>query len=211
MTYELYYAPGTASLVVHWLLIELDVPHTLKPLDLARGEHKSPEYLRLNPAGVVPTLLIDGVPHTEAAALALALADRHPAAGLAPAVDSAERVDYYQWAFYCANTLQPAFRNWFYPAEAAGAGQEEAVKEQARQRIEAAFARIDAHLASGGPYLLGATPRAVDFLLTMLMRWSRGMPRPATEWPAISAYVGRMRGRATFRTLYAREGLTDWA
>ena len=211
MMYELYYAPGTASLVVHWMLIELDVPHTLHKLDLAQGEHKRAEYLKLNPAGVVPTLVIDGVAHTEAAALVLALADRFPEAGFAPQPSSAERVDYYQWAFYCANTLQPAFRNWFYPAEAAGSGNEAAVKEEARLKIEAAFARIDAHLAAGGPYLLGAAPRAVDFLLTMLMRWSRGMPRPATEWPAIGAYVGRMRARATFRTLYEREGLTDWA
>lgn len=211
MSYELYYAPGTASLAVHWLLIELDVPHTLKALDLARGEHKSPEYLKLNPAGVVPTLTIDGVPHTESAALVLALADRHPAAGLAPAPGSAARVAYYQWAFFGANTLQPAFRHWFYPAEAAGAANEEAARGEARRRIEEGFARIDRHLGAGGPYLLGAEPQAVDFFLTMLMRWSRGMPKPATEWPAVAAYVARMRARPSFRTLYAREGLTEWA
>ena len=58
----LYHAPSTACLVVHWLLIELDVPHKLHPVDLATGQHKSPEYLTLYPAGVVPTLVIDGEP-----------------------------------------------------------------------------------------------------------------------------------------------------
>lgn len=133
--YQLYYAPGTASLAVHWLLIELGVPHSLVAVDLENNEHKSPRYLALNPAGVVPTLVIDGVPHSEAAALVLTLADRHPQAGLAPAPGSAARAAYYQWAFYGANTLQPAFRNWFYPTEAAGAAHAEAVKAQARDRI----------------------------------------------------------------------------
>lgn len=208
--YRLYYAPGTASLAVHWLLIELGVPHELKLVDLARGEHKSPDYLKLNPAGVVPALVIDGVAHGECAALLLALADRHLGAGFAPPVASAERIAYYEWAFFCANTLQPAFRHWFYADEAAGAANASSAQAHARARIEAAFARIDGVLARGGPYLLGAQVRAVDFLLTMLMRWSREMPRPATEWPAIAAYVARMRARPSFATLNEREGLTDW-
>lgn len=37
MANTLYYAPSTASLVVHWLLIELDLPHTLHALDSARA------------------------------------------------------------------------------------------------------------------------------------------------------------------------------
>ena len=208
--YTLYYAPATASFAVHWMLIELGAEHELRRLDLEAREHKSPQYLALNPAGVVPTLLIDGQPHTECAALLLTLADRHPAAGLAPQLGSAERIDYYQWAFYCANTLQPAFRAWFYPDEPAGAAAAAATQEQARRRLEAEFARIDAVLAAGGPYLLGPQLRAVDLLLTMLMRWSRNMPVPATQWPAIAAYVARMRALPSFRTLNAREGLTDW-
>jgi glutathione S-transferase len=43
------------------------------------------------------------------------------------------------------------------------------------------------------------------------MRWSRNMPKPATTWPTLDAYVRRMKSRPTFRTLYEREGLTEWA
>jgi glutathione S-transferase len=53
--YELYYSPGTASFAVHWLLIEMNLPHTLKVVDFETRAQKSPEYLRLNPDGVVPT------------------------------------------------------------------------------------------------------------------------------------------------------------
>jgi glutathione S-transferase len=74
---ELYYAPSTASLVVHWLLIELGLPHELRRLDLDAREQKAPEYLRLNPAGVVPTLVIDGQPICEAVAITQHLADTY--------------------------------------------------------------------------------------------------------------------------------------
>jgi len=43
------------------------------------------------------------------------------------------------------------------------------------------------------------------------VRWWRNMPKPATEWPAIAAYVKRMKARPSFKTLYEREGLTEWA
>ena len=209
--YTLYYSPGAASLVVHWLLIEIGARHELRKLDLQAGEHKRPEYLSVNPGGVVPTLLVHGEPLSESAALVLHLADAHPSFGLAPELGSVERRRYYQWVLYLANTLQPAFRTWFYPAEAAGEDNADAAKELARQRIEACWDRIEAHLAKRGPYLLGASASAADFHLTMLMRWSRNMPRPATQWPQLDALAQRMKARPSFRTLYEREGLTEWA
>ena len=207
----LYHSPGTASMVVHWLLIELGMPHELRTLDLEAREHKSPAYLKLNPAGVVPTLVIEGRALCEAAAIALHLADLHPEAGFAPPVGSPERGAYYQWMFFMANTLQPSYRAWFYPDEPAGADHAEPAKDKARQRIEAAWERVAEHLGGGGPYLLGAQLSAADFMLTMLMRWSRNMPRPAHGLPVLEAYAQRMKARPSFRELYAREGLTEWA
>ena len=210
MSAILYYSPSTAALVVHWLLIELDIPHELRLLDFERREQKSAGYLAINPAGVVPALVLDGQVLTEAAAIVMQLADRHPAAGLAPAPGSAARGDYYRWMFWCANTLQPAYRAWFYPAEPAGEGNEQAVRMQARAVIEAAWERLSGHLEQHGPYLLGTQPSAADFLLTMLMRWSRNMPRPSDDWPVLRAYARRMKDRPAFQETYRREGLTDW-
>ena len=104
--YTLYYSPGAASLVVHWLLIEIGAKHELRKLDLAAGEHKRADYLALNPNGVVPTLLVHGEPLSEAAALVLHLADVHPSFGLAPEPGSIERGRYYQWILHLANTYE---------------------------------------------------------------------------------------------------------
>jgi glutathione S-transferase len=206
----LYYSPSTASLVVHWLLIELGVPHRLHKLDFDKGEQKSPAYLAVNPAGVVPAIELDGQIVTEAAAIVLQLADRHPEAGLAPPVGSPERAQYYRWMFFMANTLQPAYRAWFYPTEPAGEANVEAVKAAAREKIEGAWQRVADHLQAHGPYLLGAQRSAADFFLTMLMRWSRNMPRPAHTWPALQAHAQAMKALPSFKETYAREGLTDW-
>ena len=208
---RLYYAPGAASMLVHWLLIELDAPHELVLVDTAARQQKSAEYLALNPNGVVPTLVLDGTPRYEAAALAMLLAERHPQAGLAPGAGDAPRADYLQWMFNLANMVQPLFRQWWYPHEPAGEAQADTVREHCAARIEAQWDRIDAHLAANGPFLLGPRLSVADFYLVMLMRWSRNMPRPATEWPHLLALAQRLKTRPSFATLYAREGLEEWA
>jgi glutathione S-transferase len=209
--YTLYWSPGTASLCVHWMLIELGEPHERVLVDIEAGEHRKPEYLKLNAGGVVPTLLIDGKPLGESAALCMTLAERHPQAGFAVPVGHEQRAAYISWLFFLSNTLQTAYHNWFYPDQPAGQAAVESVKASAGRRIESCLERIDRQIAESGAYLLGDRVTAADFVTTMLMRWARNMPKPATEWPAIAGYVKRMKSRPSFKTLYEREGLTEWA
>jgi glutathione S-transferase len=208
----LYHAPATAAMVVHWLLIDLELPHQLHALDFDKREQKSPEYLKLNPAGVVPTLVIGEQVIREAAAIAMHIGDLHPERDLCPAPGTPARARYYQWMFFLANTLQPAYRAWFYPTEPAGEANVEATRAQARTHIEEAWSQVAAHLeATGGPYMLGEKLSVVDFMTTMLMRWSRNMPKPVDRWPALHAHAQRMKARPSWQELYRREGLTEWA
>ena len=183
--YQLHYSPSTASLAVHWMLIEIGVPFELVLTDITTGAHKTPDYLKLNPSGVVPTLIVDGAPVLESTAILMLLAERHPDKGLAPAAGTPERAAYFQWMVYLANALLPGFRAWYYPHEPAGEANAEAAQAAAQARIEAVWDRVDAQLAAQGPYMLGERLSAVDFLATMLMRWSRNLPKQATAWPNI--------------------------
>lgn len=210
MPTTLYGSSSTASLVVHWLLIELGIEHELVLLDFDTREQKSAAYLALNPAGVVPTLVLDGQVLTEAAAIALHLADLHPQAGLLPPVGSPQRGEAYRWMFWCANTVQPAYRAWFYADEMAGAENSDATRQHARQRLEAAWQRLADHLQGAGPYVLGDQLSVVDFMLVMLLRWSRNMPTPGDRWPVLKAYADRLKARPAFIEVYRREGITDW-
>ena len=208
--YTLFYSPGTASMAVHLALLEIGAPCRLEKLDFAREEQRSAEYLKLNPRGQVPTLVIDGQPYFEAAALVMILAERHPEAKLAPSAGSPLRAAWYQWMVFFANSLAPAYRQWFYPADLGSAEHPPAVREALRTKIEDAWSLVEAHLAAQGPYMLGADFSGVDLLALMYMRWSRNMPKPVTAWPALRDYADRLRARPSWARMYEAEGLTEW-
>ena len=207
--YALYGSPSTAGTAIHWMLLELGVPFELTLLDFDKAEHKTPGYLALNPDGFVPTLIVDGAPVTQMAAIAALLAERHPEAGLEPPPGSAARADYLSWSYWLANSWQPHFRGWFYPYEPAGEGAQGAAQDVARGRIEAGLARLDARLADRD-YLVGEGFTTLDLLATILCRWTRNMPKPATEWPNLKRYLDTIRQRPALREVHVREGLTDW-
>jgi len=208
--YTLYYSPGTASMVVHLALLEIGAPHRLEKVDFDKDAQHSAEYLRLNPRGQVPTLVMDGKPYFESAALLMILAERHPEAKLAPPAGSALRADWYQWIAFLANALGSAYRLWFYPPDLGADEHPPAVRDALQGKIEDSWALVDAHLAARGPYMLGAEFSGVDLLALMYMRWSRNMPKPATEWPALRKHADCMRARPSWARLYEVEGLTDW-
>jgi glutathione S-transferase len=205
--YTLYYSPGTASMVVHLALLEAGAPHELKLVDLDAKAQRDPEYLELNPRGTVPTLVVDGQPLSESAALLMLLAERHPDSPLAPPPGTPQRGAWYQWIVYLSNTLMSAYRLWFYPQDLCDTPE---VRAALQRRIEGVWDFLETHLAAHGPYLLGERFSGADLLLTMLMRWSRNMPRPATEWPALKRLADLVRARPSWQRLYEVEGLREW-
>jgi glutathione S-transferase len=211
MTYTLYYSPGAASMAVHWMLIEAQIPFETRLVDIDTGAQHSAEYLRLNPAGRVPTLIVDGVPRHECAALLMLLAERHPAAGLAPVPGSSDRAEWLELMVVFANTVLPAMRDWFYADSDGDPAGAQAVQALATRRIEEAWDRLGALLADGRPYLVGGKLSTADFLAVMLMRWTRNMPRKATGRESLMPYISRLRASPSFIELNAREGLTDWS
>ncbi len=208
--YTLYYSPGTASMVVHLALLEIGAPHRLVKVDFDKDEQHSPAYLQINPRSHVPTLVVDGRPYGEAAALLLLLAERHPESVLAPPVGSALRPDWYQWVLFMANSLAPNYRYWFYPPDLGSPEHSPEIRRALQSRIEGAWNSVNEHLKSQGPYMLGEAFSGVDLLTTMYMRWSRNMPKPATEWPALKCLADLVRARPSWKRLYEVEGLTEW-
>ena len=77
----LHYYPGNASMVPHILLHELKLPFELKLVDRTKSAHKSPDYLKLNPNGLIPVLQDGALVLYETAAICLHLVDTHPRPG----------------------------------------------------------------------------------------------------------------------------------
>jgi len=210
-TYKLYYYPGNANLAPHMLLEELGVPYELVLVDRERNEHRSPDYLKLNPNGVIPTLVDGDLVLYETAAICLHLVDRHPEAGFAPALGTEARAHFYKWLVYLTNTLQAELLVYFYPErlvdDANAAAQ---VKRHAEERIGAMLDLLESALAAhGGDYLLGTGFSAVDPYLLMLARWTRLMYRPARQRPHLARFLARMIERPAIQRTFAAEGLGD--
>ncbi len=104
----LYFAPGTSSMAAHIALHEIGIPFESRPLSFAKREQRATSYLALNPEGKVPTLVIDGRPLTEVAAILWYLARAYPAAGLVPVNDPEAEAQVISWMSFVAATLHPA-------------------------------------------------------------------------------------------------------
>ena len=110
----LYYAPDNASLCVKLLLAELGLPYETVLVDRSQQGQKAPEYMRLNPNGLIPTLVTPNGPIYETGAIMLWLADQAPGT-VFPAPDSPARGPALSQLFWMSNTLHAAARMMFYP------------------------------------------------------------------------------------------------
>ena len=195
--YTLYWSPGSASMAPHCCLEEAGAAYSLKLVDTGKGEHQQPEYLALNPAGKVPTLIIDGsFTMTESAAMCMLIADRHPAAQLAPATDDLARGHFYMWLLHLTNTLQPAMLRYYYPdRHTAVTDGSDGVINKAREEVATVWSRIDAHLKLKGPYLLGNRFSAADIFCTMLSTWQDCCPETYRRFPSIKRLADLVMAR----------------
>jgi glutathione S-transferase len=210
---KLFFYPSNASMAPHIVLEEIGLPFELELVDRTQGAHKSPQYLQLNPNGLIPVLADGDLVLYETAAICLHLADTHPASRLAPELGTPARAQFYKWLMWLTNTLQASLILYFYPERwvdadnAAGAGQ---IRAHAESKIAALLDQLEAQLdASGGPWLLGAQYTALDPYALMLCRWTRGFAKPARAWPLLGAYLQRMLERPAVQRAFETEGLVQ--
>ena len=208
---RLHYFPGNASLIAHIVLEEIGAPFELSLVDRANAAHKSAEYLKLNPNGLIPVLVDGDLVLYETAAICLHLADTHSDARLAPAMGTPARAEFYKWLVWSAATLQAMLMHYFYPDRMVSAGNASGtaeVKARAEARVGEMLDQIDAQLASHGrPWLLGDAYSAADPYAFVLCRWTRGMARPARSLPHVGPYLQRMLARPAVQRAFATEKL----
>lgn len=209
--YTLYYFPSNASVAPHMLLEEIGADYELALVDKKAGAQKAPDYLKLNPTGRIPVLLDDGQAIFESAAIMLHLVDQHPQAGMAPAIGTPQRAQFYQWLVFLTNSLQEAQMLWFYPERLVCEDQAAAakIKQAAEQRMGGFLDVIEGHLAGNGPYFLGEQISAADLYLTMLARWSRAMNKPPRSRPGIARLLDLTTNRPSVKRAYEQEGVTS--
>jgi glutathione S-transferase len=207
---QLHYHPSDASLMPHIFLEELGVPFELKLVDRANNAQKSPEYLKLNPNGLIPVLVDGDVVIYETPAILLHLADTHPQSALMPQLGTPARAHAYKWLVWLSNTLQATLVQYFYAERYVPPEGLADFRARTEVRLSAQLDQLEAQLqSSGGPWLLGADYTAADCMVFVLSCWTRNLQRPANSLPALGAYIDSMRQRPAVQRACATEALPE--
>ena len=210
---QLHYFPGNASLAPHILLEEIGAPFERVLVDRTNDAHKSPQYLQLNPNGLIPVFVDGPLVLYESAAICLHLCDSAPPAHLLPPVGSAARAHAYKWLIWMTNTLQSALLSYFYPERWMNPGNADGaaeLKAHAQERVGVLLDQLDAELARhGGPWLLGADYSVLDPYSLMLCRWTRNFSSaPARDRPHLGPHMARVLERPAVQRVFAAERLS---
>ncbi len=150
------------------VLAEGDIAYELREVDIVGQEHRSAEFLAINPAGLVPVMITpEGGTLYETPAINLYLAERHGLTHLAPRVDEPERGAFLSGFFYLTDELEPVMKRYFYPHRYVLRDEDTpTMKERSLGIALERLGVIDQRLRNGGPYHLGERFSLVDLTMT---------------------------------------------
>ncbi len=205
MSITFYEAPMSSATPVSWALAELQVPHERVRFDLSSGAQRKPEFLRLNPNGKVPTLVVEGTPLFEALAIMMWLGDRFGAARkLWPAaLDAPARGEAMAWSAWAYVSYGSAVGRYFlaqgqrgsefvHPGQAA----------YARSELEALQAILAGRLERA-PYLLGEEFSLVDLINASVVGYGVFVGVSVAGQPRVQDWLERCQARPANRALMA--------
>ena len=180
----LYHNPKSRSASARVLLEALGVPYDVQVLDFTTGENRRPEFLAINPLGKLPTVVHNGAVITEQVAITIYLADRFPAAGLAPAFDHPLRGPYLRWLAFYAACFEPALMDHAFKRAPVDPGT--APWRDYDSVMDALVAQL-----SRADYIVGNTLTAADLLWGTGLRWTTEFGI-VPKLPVIVAYLERV-------------------
>lgn len=201
---KLYYLPGACSMADHIVLEWIGKPYETQ--QVARDALRSPDYLKLNPAGAVPVLVDDdGWALTENVAILNYLMDRFPEAKLDGNGTPRERAEVNRWLCFLNSDVHPAFKPLFGPQRfIADESQHANLQDLARQRLRGYFERLNEQLA-GREWLTGHRSVA-DAYLFVVLRWAKGKQVDLSGFGHLDAFSTRMHADAGVKAAMQAEG-----
>jgi len=210
--YQLYYYPCNASLAPHFVLEEMGVDFELVLVDRKSEAQKSEEYLALNPAGRIPTLVDksneEDLVLFESPAICTYLAEQHPEFNLIPLAGATHRAKFHQWIMYLTNTLQAELMIYFYPQkhtlDETAAGN---IKKQQENRVTEMFELLDNELA-GKDFLVGDSITVCDYFLLMLAIWADEFVKPPLSFSNLCCYLKKLTKRPAVIKVCDKENLS---
>lgn len=203
--WTLYHAPFTCAQAVHIALLEAGAAFDVQWLDLQQQHQRTPDFLRLNPNGRVPALATPQGVLTEVQALLLFVAQRYPEAGLAPLSNPFELARLQSLHSYLASTVHVAHAHqrrgsrWADEPEAIAA-----MQRKVAHNMTEAFAHLEAHWLTPGPWVLGERYSVGDAYLFTIGQWLASDGVDEQQFPRLLAHRERMLARPAVQQALAQ-------
>lgn len=203
MSYKLYYTPGACSMAVHVVLNELG--QSFESIN-QKDKLKDPEFLKLNPLGQIPLLVVDGEPVKEGAAIITWLLDSHDKDGTLMPKSGIARAKALEWLMWCNASLHPACGKMFWLNKPAAASLSAETKEQLKTifltQIQSLWDEADTRLAKT-KYLAGDSVTAADILMAVIANWGL----PVTLGANVKRVLKDVTARPSYQKALAAEGV----
>jgi len=204
---KLYYSPGACSLASHIVLEELGIAYEPVLVSLAEGDHKRPEFLRVNPKGKVPALNVDGKVLTETVAILTYLGGGYAERGLWPKETwkQAEALSLMAWLSSSVHIAAGAiFRAERFSADPAA---KESIQANGRETLMQYFGEIDKMLV-GRSFAMGGQYGVCDPYLLVFYRWGNRLGLDMkTLYPVWTKHTQRVFSRPTVKRVFEAEGI----
>jgi glutathione S-transferase len=200
---KIYGSVRSRAIRVLWVLEELKATYEWIPIDLAKGQNKTLEFLRLNPSGKIPVCDHDGFILCESSAICTYLADQHPEDQMVPLVGTRERAEYDQWVSFglCeldAHLWTIARHSSIYPQYK----RVPAILECAKQEFYAGLEVLEKGLWQKS-FLLGSRFTACDIIVGQTLMWALTM-RMDLKSKYLAEYVSRIKQSQGFQKVRER-------
>ena len=193
MRMKLYEFGPTRSIRVRWTLQELGADFEPIRVNLLAGEHRRPEFLKINPAGKIPVLVDGDLVLTESVAIVLYLAEKYSHKGLLPAGLN-ERAQVNRWLLFAATELeQPLWRisrhTSLYPEEQRLPGDVILASGEFKDMASV----LEKHM-QGRQFVAGDSVSVADLVMAYTLDWGNEV-KLLDGCPQLLAYMKRMYAR----------------
>lgn len=200
----LYHAPGACSNVTMNALEEVGLPFENRAINLFKGEQKTPEYIKLNPKGKVPALIVDGQLLTENASILMYIHKLKPEGGLLPVTDNAfDQARYFSDLIWCSAHIHPMVRQVLMPIRFTDGDAADVYKKGVEYLNE--LLPVIEDRVGGGRWWYGDEWSIVDVYLC----WCCGIASlgkfDLEPYPAIQAHTERVKARPSYQRAWDRE------
>jgi glutathione S-transferase len=194
--YTLFWSTRTAAFAPEVVLSEAGADYKRHLVKRSAGRVDDPAFAAISPMKQIPALVLpDGTVLCESVAISLALAERHPEAGVLPPSASNERALVYRWLMHMqCNHYESDLRYSYTDRYTTDPNGYQGVKEAAAKRMDWAFDVIEDGI-SEGPWFLGDAYSLLDIFLVEHVCWHFDTPALLARSPKIARVCANVRKR----------------